>query len=318
MKGYRQGRQRFVLALLTGLLAITAGATAQTATTATDQPPSPPSLPASKPPLPFDVPEPDRPLSGTIDFSGAPIQAVLDYYARLTNRSIIQAPTVTGTIVFRSQTELTVREAIQALDSVLAINGVAVVPLGDKFLKVVQIATGKQEGPPVLTEGGQLAGGDALVTQIIQLQYAEAAEVGAALQPYVHAYGQLQPFTRSNSIFITDTAANIKRMLEIVEFLDNPSPLRMETKVYDIQNASAEEVAEKLKAVIQETEQLSGAGTTAGQPGVPRVLPRTTAQRGAQATAQAAADAEGESIIEGKVIVTADARTNKLFVLSRP
>ena len=73
-------------------------------------------------------------LEGPINFQGAPLSAVLDFYARLTNRSIISAPNTSSvTIFFRSQTDLTKDEALAALDSVLSINGIAVVPLGDKF-----------------------------------------------------------------------------------------------------------------------------------------------------------------------------------------
>ena len=115
---------------------------------------------------------PATPKLDIIEFQNAPVTAVLDYYARLTNRSVISAPNLAGNITFRSQTNLTLEEAIQALDTVLAVNGITVLPQGEKFLKVVQIAAGPQEGPQV---GGALPAGDALVTQVIPLKYADAA-----------------------------------------------------------------------------------------------------------------------------------------------
>ena len=126
---------------------------------------------APPPPAPAPAPPPEEMIE-VLQFQGAPVSAVLEWYARLTGKSIIAAPTLAGTINFRSQSKLTKSDALQALDSVLAINGIAAIPLEDKFLKVVQITTAKQEGLPV---GKVTAPADTLGTQIIPLKYADAA-----------------------------------------------------------------------------------------------------------------------------------------------
>lgn len=272
---------------------------------------SPPPAPAPSAPPPV-TPPPQQRQSLPIEFSGASVSAVLDYYARLTGRSIISSPNVLSVppITFRSQTDLTLEEAIQALDSVLAINGIATIPMGEKFLKVVQIGTAKQEGPPV---GGTLPPGDTIVTQVLPLKYADAAEVVAALQPYLHAYGQLLPFAKSNSILITETGGNINRMLEILKFVDQPSALRVQTKVYVLLNAKAADVVQRLQSIIQETQQL---GARASAPTQPTAAPRVAAPR--PGAAPVAATPSEESVVEGKVIITSDERTNKIFLLSRP
>jgi general secretion pathway protein D len=278
--------------------------------------PGPAAAPTTAKPAPAPAPAAPAPTAppketiGTIDFQGTPVQAVLEYYSHLTKRSIISAPNLAGTIYFRSQTDLTRDEAIQALDTVLALNGIAAVPLGEKFLKVVQIATAKQEGVTVEPELHALPPADTLVTQIIGLKFAEVNDVVGAVQPYMHAYGQLIPLPKSNALLITDTGANINQMLEILKYVDQPSALRMQTKIYVLQHAKAADVLQRLQSIITETQQL-GARAAAPQQPVRRVPPRP-----GQPTA---ATSEGEeSVIEGKVILTADERTNKLFILSRP
>ncbi len=252
--------------------------------------------------------------AATIDFEfqGAPITAILEWYARLTERSIVSAPNLAGIINFRSQTKLTKREAIQALDSVLAINNIAAIPLGDKFLKIVPIPSAKQEGVPF---GQQVPPADTLGTQIIPLRYADAAEVLTALQPYLHPYGQLMALTKSNSILITETAGNLKQMLEIIAYVDQPSALRMEMRSYLLTHAKAADVAQRLQSMIQEAQQAGARPAAGGQPAQPgqpirRVLP----QAGQAATSVGSGV---ESAVEGKVIMTADERTNKIFILTR-
>jgi len=298
------------------------------------EPPAPAAAPLPGPvaapeAAPRPSPPPLQPAAKTgptveiIDFNNTPVPAVLEYYARLTGRSIIAAPNLAGTITFRSQSRLTLDEALQALDSVLAINGVGVVPMGEKFLKVVQIASAKQEGLPFgYGPGRQLPAGDTIITHVLGLKYADAAEVVAALQPYLHPYGQLLPLAKSNSILITDTGANINQMTEIVKFIDQPSALRMETKVYTLERSKAAEVVQRLQSIVQEAQQLGARASvptslpapTPSAPAVPTPVP-TTIRTVRAGTTGAIGE---ESVVEGKVIITPDERTNKIFLLSRP
>ncbi len=284
-------------------------------------PPAPAPVPAPVNP-PSSAPRPVPPATvrtgsgdnvGVIDFQGVPVQTVLDYYARLTNRSVIAAPNLAGAIYFRSQTNLTRDEMIHALDSVLALNGIAVLPLGEKFLKVVQIATAKQEGISVgVLETGAAPTADALITRIIPMKFVDVADVLGAIQPYIHAYGQLIALTKSNSILITDTGGNINQILEIIKYVDQPSPLRMQTKIYIMQHAKAADVVARLQAIIQETQQLGvrpgSAAPTVPTPGAPGAF---------RPPVRAGGNSPDETVVEGKVVMTADERTNKIIVLSR-
>jgi general secretion pathway protein D len=279
-------------------------------------PPPPPSAAPTPPPLqPSPAPASARPAPSDqpvidFEFQGAPITAILDWYSRLTGRSIISAPNLTAQINFRSQSKLTREEAIEALDSVLAINNIAAIPMGEKFLKIVQINTAKQEGLPV---GKVVAPADTLGTQIIPLKNAKATDVVPVLQPYLHPYGQLMALQDSNSILISETAANLKQMMEIVTYVDQPSALRMEMRSYVLKHAKSADVMARLQSIIQEAEQAGAHAAAPGQPGLP---PSPIRRPGSPGQAQPAEGGE-ESVVEGKVIMAADERTNKLFILTR-
>ena len=251
-----------------------------------------------------------------MNFQGTPIQTVLEYYAEtLAKRSIIQAPNIAGTVYFRSQAKLTIDEAKAALESVFAINNIAVIPMGERFLKVVQIATAKQEGVPFGGEGRTMPASDTLMTQVIPLKFAEVADVAAALQPYMHPYGQMLPLPKSNCLLITETAGNVNQMLEIVKYIDVPSALRMETRIFQLKHAKSADVMQRLQGIIQETQQLGTHTAAAAVPATPQLA---MPGRGPMATRPGGTGGGAEdTMIEGKVIITADERTNKIFILSR-
>jgi general secretion pathway protein D len=202
-------------------------------------------------------------------------------------------------------------------------NGIAIIPMGEKFMKVVQIATAKQEGLPFAGEGKSQPAADTLMTQVIPLKYAEPPDVVAALQPFLHAYGQLIPFPKSGCILICETAANVNQMLEIIKVVDVPSALRMETIVIVVEHAKASEVVTRLQAIIQETQQAGGRPSAAATP-TPTPAPvqpgglRLPVARAAGAATTSGGGAAEDSVVEGKVVLTADERTNKIFILSRP
>ena len=256
-------------------------------------------------------------LVDIMNFQGMPIQAALEYYEKLTNRSLIQAPSITGTVYFRSQSKLTIDEAKAALETVFSINNIAVIPMGEKFLKVVPLATAKQEGIPFGGEGKTQPASDVAMTQVIPLKFADAADIATALQPYMHSWGQLLQLPKSGCILLTETAANVNQMLEIIKYIDVPSALRMETHVLTLKHAKAGEVVQRLQGIIQETQQL---GARAGAPTAPTTpQPPNMPNRIPQPTRPSATSGGGveDTVIEGKVILTADERTNKIFILSR-
>jgi general secretion pathway protein D len=244
---------------------------------------------------------------GIIDFEGAPVQAVLDYYARLTKRSIIAAPNLAGVIRFRSQTELTRAEALQALDTVLAMNSVSVIPMGEKFLKVVQTPTAKQEGVRIgIGEPEGLPPSDTFLAQVVKIKYAELTDVTSAVQPLLHSYGAVVPLHQSNCILVIDTANNVLQMVELLKHVDQPYELRLESKVYQLKYAKAADAVQRITTILQNAQQFkpkSGAGAGGAAP--------------APAPGAPPAPASAAASIETKIILSPDERTNKIFVFSR-
>lgn len=316
--------QRNRKCVVTILMAVAAGSMTPHGR-AQEEPPAP-AVPRRAPPLtrtPVAEPTPpaDAPVENgnrkldKIDFANAQVSAVLEYYAMLTKRTLIPAPGLTAQITFRAQSGLTVDEAIQALDSVLSLNGLATVPVGEKFLKVVQVAQGKQEVPPIGIGRDGIMERDMLITQIIPLKFADASEAGQAVQPYLHSFGQLIPLGKSNSLMITDTANNVKRLLEIVDYIDQPTAVRMEHRIYQIKFARAADILAQLQAIIQGTQQGATSATRTAQTLI--VRPPVPGQPSQPVPMTLAGDQPSESVVEGRVVMTSDERTNKLFIMSR-
>ena len=90
--------------------------------------------------------------AGTIRFQNAEMFEVLNVYAELVGRTILRPASLPNQpISIKAQSDLTKAEAIQALDSVFALNGITIIPTGEKFLTVVPTTQAIQEGAAFYT-----------------------------------------------------------------------------------------------------------------------------------------------------------------------
>jgi general secretion pathway protein D len=197
--------------------------------------------------------------AGMIDFRGVPLDDVLKVYGDLVGRTILRPANLAAQqqIVLRTQTDLTKAEAVQALDAVLQMNGVAMINVGEKFVKAVLLQTAPQEGqsfskldPSQLPDMGQYT------THVVQLKYTKPSELVQALQPFAKAPNPILPIDSSQILVLRDFAENVKRMLELIKEIDVSVPSEYKSEVIPIKYALASDIASALNALG------SGGGST--------------------------------------------------------
>ena len=119
--------------------------------------------------------------AGNINFQGVDVSQVLDVYAQLVGRTMLRAGLPPAQIILRTETPLTKTEAIQALQAVLALNGIALVNVGDKFVKVLPVDQANSAGAKIdHGEASQLPEMGSYVTHIVQLKYVKPSHHDAA------------------------------------------------------------------------------------------------------------------------------------------
>ncbi len=202
---------------------------------------------------------------GMIDFRQADLNQVLDIYSLLVNRTILRPATLPApTVTLKTQTLLTKKEAIQALDAVLALNGITMINVGDKFVKALPEAQGNQAGARFHTNAAaSLPELGQYITHVVQLKYAKPSEMVPVLQPFVKIPNAILPIDTSQILVLRDYAENVKRMLELVAQIDVAVPSEFVSEVIPIKYAKATEIASALNSLS------SGGGGTAVGGGAP-------------------------------------------------
>ncbi len=226
-------------------------------------PPSGPvSLPASPSPA-TSVPLPISAADGTvgpIKFGDITIDSALEMLERWTGRSVLRpAGLPTTSLSFSLNQKLSKEEARQALETLLTMNGVAVTPLGTKFLKVTPLHTARSEAPDFI-EGSTLGlmPSGRIAAKLFQLKFLRVSEFMPQLSSLLNPGTGSPPllFEKANSSLITDTVSNLQRIETLVAQLDQPSLEGLNAKFYKIVNTTASELVTKLQSI------LSGASAT--------------------------------------------------------
>jgi len=244
-----------------------------------------------------------------------PLSMLVEKYNEWTGRTLIIQANLKPQITLK-YSKLTKKEAMQAIETVLAMNGVALVPMGEKFLKIVNIAGARQEGMAIepFDPDKEYAAADQLITQVIPLRYVIYPDVEPIVQQLLHGYGKVVKMDRVNSILVTDTSANIARIVEVLQMVDQPLE-KIEPRIYQLKYAQAGDVAGKLKELVEAAKTKKGEQSVIAPPRtVPGVIraPRTTT-----AAVGDNAFADETQMIQGAVKFVSDERTNILIIFSK-
>ena len=138
----------------------------------------PPATTAGQPP------EKEIPADN-FNFEGVDVNQVLEVYAQLVGRTLLRAGLPAAQIILRTETPLTKTEAIQALQAVLALNGISLVNIGDKFVKVLPLDQANGAGAALdYSSATNLPEMGSYVTHIVQLKYLKPSEMVPIIQPF--------------------------------------------------------------------------------------------------------------------------------------
>lgn len=206
--------------------------------------------------------QPDEQATNVIEFPSIDINTFLDVYANEVGRTVLRSPTIGNpTITLQTQRPLTKSELIEAMDTVLAMNGITMMNVGSNFVKAVPMAESGANAAPFSSDNDseKLGNLDQYVSQIVQLQYAKPSEVVPVITPLAKIPGNIFPIDSSQILIIRDYAGNVKRMLELIKKIDVVAPLDFVSEVIPIKYAKAADIASALSSL--------GATTGTGIPG---------------------------------------------------
>ena len=266
--------------LITGILTLTFAALGQAQPANPPAPPTPGNAAAAAPANPAGAPLAMDAVIPMADLQlvNMPLEQFLEIYANYVNRTILRAAALPNlNVTLQAQTPLTVVEAIQAMDSVLSLNGYTTIPVGEKFVTFVPSANALQEGAAFLTitSADELPEANQYITHIKQLKHILPSEAVPMLTPMAKNAAGIVALDVSKTLVLRDNSSNIKRMLELLERIDIKPEEDYKRKVIPIRYGKVEEIYATMQDLI------TGSSSPRQSPsGTSRTSGRTSSSQG--------------------------------------
>jgi len=176
----------------------------------------------------------------SLDFKDVELADLIRVVSEMTGRNFLFDETLKGKVTIISPRPMSRDEAYRVFLSVLNVKGYTVVPSG-KVNKIVALREAKESNLPTQVKRG--IAGEQYVTRLIPLQHVDAATVASkVLEPLIPKTSQVVAYAPSNTLIITDSAANIERLYRIIRELDVATS-SLSVEVIHLDYASASEVA---------------------------------------------------------------------------
>ena len=205
----------------------------------------------------------------TIALNVMPIEQFFDLYSQYSGRTILRPfalPAPQG-LTLKASTDLTLREVVEAMDGVLALNGVTMIPMGDKFVKAVPSTLADREGAPLSrVPTDELPYAEQFITRVVKLKTAKPSEIAPTLQGLAKSPTAVTPIDSNQTLILRDYSSNIRRMLNIIEKVDVMPESDFTLEVIPVRYGKVGDIHATMQALI------SGAGG-----GGAGALPTTTA-----------------------------------------
>jgi len=191
----------------------------------------------------------------TFNFQNQDIGVFIRFVSEITGRNFLVDPRVRGQVTVISSRRIPASEVYGVFLSVLDVHGFSLVearPMA-KIVPTPEAVTKNVAVPDVLPDE------DRLVTQVITLFYAPAADLKTLLVPLVSRQGSLVSVSSANLLIVTDTASNIQRLMKIISAVDVEDK---ETRIdlVPLRYADSRAMAATLNSLFEARPQTGGAG----------------------------------------------------------
>lgn len=260
----------------------------------------------------WEAKPPPSKLPVRIDFVDADLKDVVKYFSELTGRNFILAENLSGKITIMSPSPVTSGEAYEAFLAALDAAGFTTVVEG-RFTRIVKSADAAKE--PIRFYKGEFVPETAnFVTRLIRVENVNAGDVSQVINGMIGPGASLTVYSPTNTLILTDSANNIRRLQELISELDVSAP-KAKLEIIKIQFAEATEILEKVNAIFgTDGEAPTAARGRAATPQTPAERSRARRNREPEPAASTSETVGGQERYISKMI--ADERTNSIVILA--
>src|SRR5262249_61606021 len=212
-----------------------------------------------------EEPAPDGLVS--LDFNDVELGDVIKTIAKMTGKNFIYDDRVRGRVTIVSPSPVPVDQAYAVFESVLQVKGFTTITTPGGAIKIVPVREAKESSVETVNSGARPPDRDRYVTRLIPLHYIDAGSIVNTLKPLVSKHAAMAAYPPTNTVILTESASNIRRLIDILESIDVET-YKEELAVIQVQYADANTLADQVSEIYGA--EVTTTGGNPNQPGQPQ------------------------------------------------
>jgi general secretion pathway protein D len=191
---------------------------------------------------------------GPLKLRDVPIDQILEVLERWTGKTMLRPQALpSATVTLNLKESVTRPQAIRAIETLLSLNGVALTPLDEQFVKVTPLNAARSEAPELIEESTLgLPPSGRMASKLFKLKFLRVNEFIPQIAGLLNAAAGGPPalFDKANAVLITDSLSNLQRIETLMLQLDRSETSGLQPKFYNISYAKAGDVVSKLRTML--------------------------------------------------------------------
>ena len=242
---------------------------------------------------------------------------MLHYYEQLTGKKLVMDNFVQGKVNIFISKDVSRDEAIKIIEMSMALNGISLIPAARDIVEVVGAGQNPRKAVvPIISDLSDIPTGNPVISFLFKLQYADPQELQQVLMAYFQGSSgsiNILALPKSASLLVTQNADIIRELASVIQQID-VAPAEVVSEFIKLERADATKVVDMLKDIFEKGGQPSGpSGVRSVRVNAP--VPQPMPVEGEPGTMTGLSE---EAVVVGKIKLTADVRTNRIHVVTRP
>ncbi|MCX7603347.1 MAG: type II secretion system secretin GspD [Bryobacteraceae bacterium] len=224
--------------------ALAAPAAAAAAAAQAQQPPAPQE---TKPALPQ---QPPAGLIAGLSLQNVNLLEVVDFLARQLRINYVVDKGVSGAVTLNTYGEIRDIDPRALLDTILRINGAAMVQTGNIY-RIVPLAEVARMPLPPEVDAKDIPEDDRPILNLVFLKYANVEELARLLDNFLGPQGKGWAYPPANLLLVLDSRRNMKRLMEMIALFDSDALARQRVKLFELRNSRPSDLAKELEGLLK-------------------------------------------------------------------
>lgn len=185
-----------------------------------------------------------------LNLTNASLQQVIDILAQKLRINYILDPGLKGSVTISTYGEIKQVDTRALLETVLRINGAAMVQVGDIYRIVPVKSVGNLPITPQ-TESKTFPDDERMMLNLVFLKYATVSELSKLIEPFLGEGAKLVSYDPANLMLILDNSRNMRRTMDLISVFDNDALAAKRVRLFEVKYGRPADLAKDLESVMK-------------------------------------------------------------------